>query len=479
MAVTHIVAAIAAGGGGQNNYSSPQQAPQQIQQPPQQQQPQPQRATTGGNSGPGIGLNNGALTADGLLDLNMTVSRNLSEAQSLVARSQNPNFSDAEREEFTQRAAAIRNRIGPVAVALSKAGLLAANVDTSTTESHRASLENMRNLLARKAANANRTGSPAIGGQGQNGQPASGPNQANLPANLANFMMNNPGANMGMSPGLGASTLPGGQAQQGTSSPRNVGSPAPPQGPNAANKPRVPPQPQNRQIVQPKKPSNPASPVVGGASGSQVPSRSGSTGQQPQQPTNVNGTVNLPPAMQSQYSAIAQQQQQHQANQQAIAAAVQAQATAANQAAASGKDATGRTGTPAGAGSGTATPAAGPSHAPTPSTSNANAGAPSQPPAAPENPAFPAPRASLTGGNAHGASMSAGAVYKPPVNGVQEALGQGAGGSGAGGDAAGRGDVRERESGRVVTKRKIQELIESIDPSERLDPEVEDVRPVA
>lgn len=36
-------------------------------------------------------------------------------------------------------------------------------------------------------------------------------------------------------------------------------------------------------------------------------------------------------------------------------------------------------------------------------------------------------------------------------------------------------DTREDSKGRTVSKRKIRELVESVDPEERLDDEVEDV----
>ena len=60
-------------------------------------------------------------------------------------------------------------------------------------------------------------------------------------------------------------------------------------------------------------------------------------------------------------------------------------------------------------------------------------------------------------------------MHRPPTNGISEALGQG-----SGTHEATRGQ-EATSANRIISKRKIQELVESIDPSERLESEVEDL----
>ena len=61
-------------------------------------------------------------------------------------------------------------------------------------------------------------------------------------------------------------------------------------------------------------------------------------------------------------------------------------------------------------------------------------------------------------------------MHRPPTNGMNEALGQTSGNH----DSTNRG-LETTSANRIISKRKIQELVESIDPSERLETEVEDV----
>lgn len=60
-------------------------------------------------------------------------------------------------------------------------------------------------------------------------------------------------------------------------------------------------------------------------------------------------------------------------------------------------------------------------------------------------------------------------MHRPPTNGINEALGQA-----SGSHDASRGQ-EATSANRIISKRKIQELVESIDPSERLETEVEDL----
>ncbi|KAG0150853.1 hypothetical protein CROQUDRAFT_668211 [Cronartium quercuum f. sp. fusiforme G11] len=83
---------------------------------------------------------------------------------------------------------------------------------------------------------------------------------------------------------------------------------------------------------------------------------------------------------------------------------------------------------------------------------------------------FPPPRPTLTSGHATSSTLAGTVLHRPPVNGIHEALGQ----SSSSNDAGGRGQ-ESTSSSRILSKRKIQELVESIDPSERLEAEVEDV----
>ena len=90
--------------------------------------------------------------------------------------------------------------------------------------------------------------------------------------------------------------------------------------------------------------------------------------------------------------------------------------------------------------------------------------------------AFPAPRPTLSSGLANSPVVSTPAITKHPgfqAGHVADALGargekklemQGVG-----------KDMREDSKGRTVSKRKIRELVESVDPEERLSDDVEDV----
>lgn len=102
------------------------------------------------------------------------------------------------------------------------------------------------------------------------------------------------------------------------------------------------------------------------------------------------------------------------------------------------------------------------------------------PPATAE--AFPAPRPTLNSGLANSPSVSTPAITKHPGFGAQqvaEALRFGGGGAKKeavlGGKDVGRSDDAASKR-RTVQKRNIRELVESVDPEERLDDDVEDVR---
>ncbi|MBW0468066.1 hypothetical protein O181_007781 [Austropuccinia psidii MF-1] len=90
-------------------------------------------------------------------------------------------------------------------------------------------------------------------------------------------------------------------------------------------------------------------------------------------------------------------------------------------------------------------------------------------PASPVPTPFPPPRPTVTGGHAAPATLAGSVIHRPPTNGLSEALGQPSGG---------HDNTRGQEvtsANRIISKRKIQELVESIDPSERLESEVEDL----
>lgn len=166
---------------------------------------------------------------------------------------------------------------------------------------------------------------------------------------------------------------------------------------------------------------------------------------------------------QADINALSQQQaaQQAQAQSQALAQAqsmVQAQAVANQQRQVQGGSAPGST-------------AAGSSFAPVGSSGMAITSSLSMQAPTPE--AFPAPRPTLSGGMANNPSISTPAITRPPTAG-SDAFG---GASGAGKiEALPNKDSRPDDSqGRTVSKRKIRELVESIDPEERLSDEVEDV----
>ena len=127
-----------------------------------------------------------------------------------------------------------------------------------------------------------------------------------------------------------------------------------------------------------------------------------------------------------------------------------------------------------------------------PGLSGAMSGASTPITSVPEN--VPPPRPTLSSGLAGTPTVNSPAIAKPPASfsaqAVQDALrgtGDGAGKKdaaamaasiGAGGAAtAAPADKREDDSaGRTVRKRKVRELVEGIDPDERLDDDVEDVR---
>ncbi|BGP09937.1 Transcription initiation factor TFIID subunit 12 [Rhodotorula toruloides] len=161
--------------------------------------------------------------------------------------------------------------------------------------------------------------------------------------------------------------------------------------------------------------------------------------------------------------ALSQQQaaQQAQAQSQALAQAqsmVQAQAVANQQRQAQGGSAPGSA-------------AAGSSFAPVGSSGMAITSSLSMQAPTPET--FPAPRPTLSGGMANNPSISTPAITRPPTAG-SDAFG---GASGVGKiEALPNKDMRPDDSqGRTVSKRKIRELVESIDPEERLSDEVEDL----
>lgn len=161
--------------------------------------------------------------------------------------------------------------------------------------------------------------------------------------------------------------------------------------------------------------------------------------------------------------ALSQQQaaQQAQAQSQALAQAqsmVQAQAVANQQRQAQGGSAPGSA-------------AAGSSFAPVGSSGMAITSSLSMQAPTPET--FPAPRPTLSGGMANNPSISTPAITRPPTAG-SDAFG---GASGVGKiEALPNKDLRPDDSqGRTVSKRKIREMVESIDPEERLSDEVEDV----
>lgn len=97
--------------------------------------------------------------------------------------------------------------------------------------------------------------------------------------------------------------------------------------------------------------------------------------------------------------------------------------------------------------------------------------------------AFPAPRPTLSSGLANSPAVSTPAIVRHPGLGPQqvaEALGRGDASSLLGmKDAQGNvlKDMREDSKGRTVSKRKIRELVEGVDPEERLSDDVEDVSP--
>ncbi|POW01305.1 hypothetical protein PSHT_12615, partial [Puccinia striiformis] len=83
---------------------------------------------------------------------------------------------------------------------------------------------------------------------------------------------------------------------------------------------------------------------------------------------------------------------------------------------------------------------------------------------------FPPPRPTITGGHATSSSLAGSIMHRPPTNSMNEALGQTSGNH----DSTNRG-LETTSANRIISKRKIQELVESIDPSERLETEVEDL----
>lgn len=105
-------------------------------------------------------------------------------------------------------------------------------------------------------------------------------------------------------------------------------------------------------------------------------------------------------------------------------------------------------------------------------------------PAHPE--AFSAPRPTLSLGLANSPVVSTPAITRHPgltaagmmKPGGPSSLGGAAGGAGGAAGAGGGGgkDLRADSKGRTVSKRKIRELVESVDREERLSDEVEDVR---
>ncbi|GAA5999193.1 transcription initiation factor TFIID subunit 12 [Rhodotorula paludigena] len=96
---------------------------------------------------------------------------------------------------------------------------------------------------------------------------------------------------------------------------------------------------------------------------------------------------------------------------------------------------------------------------------------------APAPEAFQAPRPTISGGLANNPSIATPAITKPPTIG-SDAFGGAGGAGGAGGkiEALPNKDNRPDDSkGRTVSKRKIRELVEAVDPEERLSDEVEDL----
>ncbi|KNZ44351.1 hypothetical protein VP01_924g3 [Puccinia sorghi] len=94
---------------------------------------------------------------------------------------------------------------------------------------------------------------------------------------------------------------------------------------------------------------------------------------------------------------------------------------------------------------------------------------PSTQPTTPAPVPFPPPRPTITGGHATSSTLAGSLMHRPPTNGINEALGQASGTH----DASRGQEVTS--ANRIISKRKIQELVESIDPSERLETEVEDL----
>lgn len=101
---------------------------------------------------------------------------------------------------------------------------------------------------------------------------------------------------------------------------------------------------------------------------------------------------------------------------------------------------------------------------------------------APTAEAFPSPRPTLSSGLANSPAVSTPAITRPagmtPQH-VADALGRGADGSGGmkreDGANALLKDMREDSRGRTVSKRKIRELVQGVDPEEMLSDDVEDV----
>ncbi|BGP18355.1 hypothetical protein JCM10213_008527 [Rhodosporidiobolus nylandii] len=163
--------------------------------------------------------------------------------------------------------------------------------------------------------------------------------------------------------------------------------------------------------------------------------------------------------------AMSQQQAAQQAQAQAQALA-QAQAMAQAQAAAAQGGAAGKQGgtpAPGGAGASMQTQAI-------PGTLNISA---------PQAEGFPPPRPTISGGMANSPSISTPAITRPslsgyPSGGVADAFG--APSTSAAKEVLPNKDMRADDSkGRTVSKRKIRELVEGVDPQERLSDEVEDL----